>query len=354
MVFGMATFLDDDGNQIDASYSIEDGDLILHSRGGAKSDDARNVDYGPALRLLLQRIKTANISLTRVLVDSSRTINLPIDDRTIFTSEDADLSDQELFTQLSKRMAKVGQKPGTASGNQTKRIRFIFRDRFSPEFLMETLGGGADGRLPASMLNEVDEQSIWTAVERLRGTNEFGDFIDSTKFDVLLENGERLPPKAVFGVAASLALGFDVKPHHFSGGQDTICFQRIRNAGFPIVTKPDARELASNHLSLDDVIWTEGQTKLVSHLKRERKSGLSRAKKRNFIAKHGHLYCERCGMDPADKYGAYGEACIEVHHSIPVAEMAPGHQTELEDLVCLCANCHRVVHAEIRANQTQT
>ena len=112
MVFGMATFLDDDGNQIDASYSIEGGDLILHSRGGAKSDDARNVDYGPALRLLLQRIKTGNISLARVLVDSSRTINLPLEERTIFTSEDANLSDQNCSRSYPSAWQKSAKSPG--------------------------------------------------------------------------------------------------------------------------------------------------------------------------------------------------------------------------------------------------
>ena len=103
-------------------------------------------------------------------------------------------------------MAKVGQKPGTVNGNQTKRIRFIFKERFSPEFLMK-LSAAFRWKTSATLLNEVDEQSIWAAVERLRGTNDFGDFIDSTKFDVP-ENGERLPLQGCFGLAASLALGF--------------------------------------------------------------------------------------------------------------------------------------------------
>jgi len=28
--------------------------------------------------------------------------------------------------------------------------------------------------------------------------------------------------------------------------------------------------------------------------------------------------------------------------------MPPGYKTKLEDLQCLCANCHRVVHHELR------
>ena len=345
----MAIFLDDEGNPLDATYSIDNGDLILHSRGGAKTAGGRNVDYGRALRLLLKRIRKSDIGLAKILVDSSRTANLPVDQKSIFSPSDSGLEDKKLFTLLSRRMAKVGQKPGTASGNQTKRIRFIFAENLPKEFLTETLGGGSDKRMPASLLNSLDEQLIWEAVEQLRSTTDFGEFVDSTKFDVLLESGQRLPPKAVFGLAASMAFGFDVKPHHFSGGQNTICFEKIRNAGFAIVTKPDAREIERASLSPEDVTWTEGETRLVSHLRRERKSGLSKAKKRDYIAQNGHLSCERCGLKPDEVYGSHGESCIEVHHTIPVSDMPSGYQTRLEDLMCLCANCHRVVHSEMRA-----
>ena len=42
---------------------------------------------------------------------------------------------------------------------------------------------------------------------------------------------------------------------------------------------------------------------------------------------------------------------IEVHHAeVSVAAMVEGHRTKLSDLQCLCANCHRLVHAEINAS----
>lgn len=55
-------------------------------------------------------------------------------------------------------------------------------------------------------------------------------------------------------------------------------------------------------------------------------------------------------MDPVETFGSpLGEACIEVHHrETHVAEMREGHATRLEDLMCLCANCHRIVHREIK------
>ncbi|NPT56053.1 hypothetical protein GNZ13_15985 [Paraburkholderia sp. 5N] len=43
------------------------------------------------------------------------------------------------------------------------------------------------------------------------------------------------------------------------------------------------------------------------------------------------------------------EACIEVHQaSTHVSEMGEGHKTTLDDLQCLCANCHRIVHKVLR------
>ncbi|ALE90966.1 hypothetical protein AOC04_03395 [Pseudomonas versuta] len=99
----------------------------------------------------------------------------------------------------------------------------------------------------------------------------------------------------------------------------------------------------------EDRVWTEGQPRLVAHLRKERAPGLSIAKKAEFKKNHGRLYCERCKIDPVEAYGAEnGEACIEVHHrTVQVAQMAAGHLTSLEDLQCLCANCHRVVHREL-------
>jgi predicted HNH restriction endonuclease len=76
---------------------------------------------------------------------------------------------------------------------------------------------------------------------------------------------------------------------------------------------------------------------------------LSAAKKAEFIGEHGVLFCERCKRDLVNEYGEAGEACIEVHHTAVFAsDMKSDHKTKLSDLTCLCANCHRVVHRELR------
>lgn len=104
-------------------------------------------------------------------------------------------------------------------------------------------------------------------------------------------------------------------------------------------------------LADEERMWAEGHPRLVSHLRRERGTGLAAAKREQFRRQHGHLFCERCEMDPVKAYGSdMGEACIEVHHrETQLASMQEGHVTRLEDLDCLCANCHRITHRELQA-----
>jgi hypothetical protein len=204
------------------------------------------------------------------------------------------------------------------------------------------------GSLPSETFDPVTAEHLLQAARMLVGGFADHPFHDSTDYDVLFD-GHRLPPKALLGVAAKLALGRQLKPSDFKGGQDTLCFRILAGAGYTIIPKNEATP-RETLLSPDDRRWSEGNVRLVTHLKRERGTGLAAAKRASFRAEHGRLFCERCGLDPVKHYGdPDGEACIEVHHSREaVADMAPGHQTELEDLECLCANCHRFVHRQMK------
>jgi hypothetical protein len=100
-----------------------------------------------------------------------------------------------------------------------------------------------------------------------------------------------------------------------------------------------------------DEHYEEGSQKLKQHLARERYPGLAIRKRDDFIQRNGKLCCERCKLDPTDVYGVeFGNAVIEVHHAATmVGEMGANHLTRLDDLQCLCANCHRLTHAELRS-----
>lgn len=55
--------------------------------------------------------------------------------------------------------------------------------------------------------------------------------------------------------------------------------------------------------------------------------------------------CQVCGFDFAEHYGTLGEDFIEVHHIRPLSTLEEEVTVDPEtDLVCLCANCHRMIH----------
>jgi hypothetical protein len=205
-------------------------------------------------------------------------------------------------------------------------------------------------RLPAEQLRKVTPEYIWGAVQALIEGTPANGYKPSVDYDLLVDDGMRLAPKQVFGLAASAALGMDIKPVHFTGGVGTVCFEMLEAAGFKIVLKDEQVESVEIPADTDERDWAEGQVKLVYHLKRERSPGLSKAKKASFIKKYGRLFCEECGIDPIETYGDFGEACIEVHHdAIQVANMGKNHKTTLDQLRCLCANCHRIVHRSLKS-----
>ena len=52
-----------------------------------------------------------------------------------------------------------------------------------------------------------------------------------------------------------------------------------------------------------------------------------------------------CDFDFEEVYGELGKDFIEVHHTKPLSSLE--HEVEVnpeEDLVCLCSNCHRMIH----------
>ena len=236
-------------------------------------------------------------------------------------------------------MKAVGRSPtAKAGGNMTKRLRIDLASDLSEREIAECIGGAptkedmrSAKRLPAEMWEKVTAQHIWKAVQKLKAGDVQHSFGESTDYDLVVDDGIRLPPKAVFGIAASEALGFEVLPEHFSGGLHTACFRILGVCGFPIVEKGKATNEPSIPNTAEDDEWSEGKPRWVRHLKRERARGLSQAKKAAFRNEHqGRLYCERCSLDPIKQHGEVGEACIEVHHrNTQVKDMDEGHVTKL-------------------------
>lgn len=153
-------------------------------------------------------------------------------------------------------------------------------------------------RLPAETLSKATPEYVWRAVQLFLAGEVAHSFGPSTDYDLIVDGGRRLPPKAVFGVALSMALGgTEIEPKHFSAGDSSTCFRLLRAAGYKVVSKDaPAIESSSEVGAIEE--WTEGNPRLVAHVKRERAYGVSRAKKAEHRRLHGRLVCERCDFDP--------------------------------------------------------
>ncbi|MEU5893419.1 HNH endonuclease [Streptomyces sp. NPDC047461] len=87
----------------------------------------------------------------------------------------------------------------------------------------------------------------------------------------------------------------------------------------------------------------EGRLLVRRALARERDPKLRSLKIRQVQRSGQPLQCEVCGFDFARTYGDLGEGYIEVHHVTPLY-ISGTRETRLDDLACVCANCHRMCH----------
>ncbi|MFE5819289.1 HNH endonuclease [Streptomyces sp. NPDC056479] len=87
----------------------------------------------------------------------------------------------------------------------------------------------------------------------------------------------------------------------------------------------------------------EGRLLVRWALARERDPKLRLQKIEQLQRRGRPLHCEVCDFDFARTYGDLGEGYIEVHHVTPLY-VSGTRKTRLDDLACLCANCHRMCH----------
>ncbi len=88
-----------------------------------------------------------------------------------------------------------------------------------------------------------------------------------------------------------------------------------------------------------EVFDTEGRKILYYGTKYER----SRKNREAAIRIHG-TKCMVCGFDFEEKYGELGKDFVEVHHVKPLSSVKETKIDPRTDLVCLCSNCHRMIH----------
>ncbi len=91
----------------------------------------------------------------------------------------------------------------------------------------------------------------------------------------------------------------------------------------------------------EDVLFTEGRRRRVTHLRTERSPQL----RRFFFSKRATTICDMCTCDTRYRY-PWTDNLLEIHHILPLSSAiaVTSTGTSLDDVVGLCPNCHRSVH----------
>lgn len=161
-----------------------------------------------------------------------------------------------------------------------------------------------------------------------------------------LMNFRRLDPQYTSGGKTGLSRGAKAEEDVWTefGGDPSRC-ERVADA---IIASLDDPEVSSAWIdsNLDDGIQEAAEGRLLTrkHLARERNRQLVESKRKQALKRNGKLVCEVCDFDFAIHYGDRGSGFIECHHTKPVATLAEGQKTHIDDLALVCANCHRVIH----------
>ena len=109
---------------------------------------------------------------------------------------------------------------------------------------------------------------------------------------------------------------------------------RTRVKEKPAPSTPEQNDLENEHL-----LVSEGYPRLTAM------TAMARSKKMRTIAlkKHGNS-CSSCGLNFFDKYKGLEKDCMELHHVKPLS--LGDRKSNINDLVPLCPNCHRVAHSK--------
>jgi 5-methylcytosine-specific restriction protein A len=90
----------------------------------------------------------------------------------------------------------------------------------------------------------------------------------------------------------------------------------------------------------DNYSHKENRRVVRQHLARERSRVLAERCKR----RDGYR-CKVCSMTFEEKYGPNGRYIAEAHHLVPLSRLGKTVKTSLEDMITVCANCHRMLHS---------
>jgi 5-methylcytosine-specific restriction protein A len=201
------------------------------------------------------------------------------------------------------------------------------------------------GNPPGKTANEIVELSnILNQIGR-EMTNRTAKFRNANGVYMKIMNFRRFDPRYLAQGKTGLQRGgklegeiwndFADEPDKLSQASKAIRLA-ITTGSIPLASEEEDEEFAEAE---------EGRILTRVHRARERSRGLVEKKKAAALKANGLLKCEACSFDFEATYGSRGAGFMEAHHVRPLHTLLPGSKTRLEDLVLLCSNCHRMVHA---------
>lgn len=103
-----------------------------------------------------------------------------------------------------------------------------------------------------------------------------------------------------------------------------------------VVLHRNSRQESNNELSQDEILYSEGERRYVTHLVAERNKEVV-----TMLKNTNDWKCDICNLDFKNKYDV---PYIEAHHKIPISNSTTKYTLNKNDLVLLCPNCHKAVH----------
>ena len=208
-------------------------------------------------------------------------------------------------------------KAGAWSGQGRMSLRNVSIDSL-PEALKNAFETSVDGRI-----------SVTHYVKNLKENHNFSREIDPTGSDFT----KRLYKESLEKVLETVPEEYE---NDFYRGYHWNCevIERIRNASKHEINWDEET------VQEETAGTTEGKRTVYYTTKYERSSKNREAA----IRIHG-TKCMICEFDFGQKYGELGKGYIEVHHIKPLATLEQEVVINPEtDLICVCANCHRMLH----------
>ncbi len=173
-----------------------------------------------------------------------------------------------------------------------------------------------------------------------------GDFRNPNGVHMKIMNYRRFDPKFISKGKTGLERGGKGEEYVWNDFANNT--NKLKTTAETILATIDQEGIPQATSEIDDEVAeaTEGRLLTRVHLQRERNRALVKTKKARVLEREGKLECEACGFDFKKVYGERGHGFIEAHHTQPVHTLTPGSKTKAEDLILLCSNCHRMIHAK--------